>query len=346
MIISKVTSADIPKITALQAQFLIANTDAKNGFLVSAFSEQEYLHFIEKYEFFYKAVEGDRLLGVVMAFHSDNVDPKDINNSLLRNTVMGDCVIIKQIFVSPDTLGKGVAAELYNHLFSKTGDLPTVCVIVIEPFNGRSCYFHKKHGFVEYLNFTPNADKDGVIRKRSAWIRLTNLSPDVIGSIRLSNILCDDDDSGEVMASRASDFISLYQHEDNLNWTKFGMQTTILFALFASFAYFYEKSVIDNVLPVLIVLGLWGIVINYLFLIKIKSGLYFMNVHKNKIKEYDKLLMFYYPKVMPIFANHEHITKKSITSHLLYCISIIGLLSWVSVAILLILKALRICVLF
>ena len=338
MSISKVTREDIPQIAALQEQLLITNTDTKDGFLVSAFSNEDYLHFLDKYEFFYKYVEGDELLGVVMAFHSCNVVPEDKNNSLLRNTVIGDCIIIKQIFTAPKSMGKGISTQLYSHLFSEIGsDLPIVCVIVIEPFNERSCNFHKKHGFIEYLNFTPDADKDKVIRKRSAWIRLHDKSSNIESTVRLSNIFYTGDDDGEVMASRADAFISLYLHEDNLNWTKFGVQTTILFALFASFAYFYEKPFSNNLLPIML-LGGWGLAINIIFWIKIKSGLHYMNTYKKKIQAFDRLLTFYYPKMMPIFASHEKISQTSITCRLLSKISLAGLLVWAIAVIVLLLK--------
>lgn len=347
MTISKVTKVDISAIFALQNQMLISNTDMENGFLVSAFSQEDYLYFCETYDFFYKAVIDDKLVGVVMAFHSKHIKPEDKNNSLLRDTVIGDCIVIKQIFVAPDVLGKGVSSRLYDYLFEQIGDkLPIVCIIVIEPFNERSCRFHTKHKFIEYLHFIPDNDKDGILRKRSAWVRLPCWANNLRDSVRLTNIYFTDDDDGEVMASRADAFVSLYLHEDNLNWTKFGMQTTILFALFASFAFFYEKPLAYTNIPILGILGIWGIIINYLFLIKIKSGLNYMNTYKNKIKEYDKLLMFYYPKVMPIFAKHEKIAKISITSRLLYCTSLIGLVSWCTLATLLILKAMNICIFY
>lgn len=334
MIISKVTIEDIPQVSALQEQLLLSNIGTGKGFLVSGFSSDDYLRFVEKYDFFYKAVEGDQIVGVLMAFHSKDVAINDKNNCILRDSVIGESVIIKQVFVSPNAMGKGISSKLYAHLYGVVGDAtPLVCVIVIEPFNERSCIFHKKQGFVEYLHFIPDADRDGIVRKRSTWIRLPNSSSDITNAVRMTNIYCTDDDDGSVMASRALTFASLYTHEDNLNWTKIGLQVTILFALFTSFAYFYDNLNSRTSVFVLTVLSLWGVAINFLFYIKIKSGIEYMNSHKSKINEYDKVLSFYYPKIIPTFSMHEKFANKSITARILPWVSLGGVIAWIAVVI-------------
>lgn len=347
MTITAVTPADIPQITALQDRLLLPVKNLEDGFLVSAFSAEQYGHFIEKYEYFYKASEQGELLGVLMAYRNEHIVPEDANNSLIRAAVIGDFVLVKQIFLAPEAAGKGVAKQLYRRLFADAGEeLPFVCAIVLEPFNKRSCEFHKRLGFSEFLDFTPVPDKDGVVRKRSAWIRPPRGVEGMHGCLRVSNVFEGEGDEGEVLASRAATLVSLYQHEDNLNWTKFGMQTTVLFALFASFAYFYEKSVTAAAAPVLGILGGWGVVINLLFMLKIYSGLRYMNTYKRKVREYDDLLTFYYPHLARIFRREEYIARTSITCRLMFVFSLIGLLSWVCVSILLLLKVWRIYVCF
>lgn len=338
MTITRATHADIPRIAALQDRLLLPVANPDDGFLVSAFSEEQYAHFITDYEYFYLAFEGEQLLGVLMAYRSERISAQDENNSLIRACVIGDFVLVKQIFLPPDAGGKGVAKQLYLRLFADAGEqLPFVCAIVMEPFNKRSCVFHQRIGFEEFLNFTPVPDKDGVVRTRSAWMRPPRDAAGVQAFLRLSNVSRGEDE-GEVLANRSQAFVSLYQHEDNLNWTKFGLQTTVLFALFASFAYFYEKPISINAKPVLVTLGVWGIIVNLLFMLKIRSGLRYMNAYKQKIKGYDDLLMFYYPRVARIFGRHEFTSKVSITSRLMFTFSLIGLLSWICVSAMLLLK--------
>lgn len=340
MTISPVTHADIERIAALQERLLLPVENPDDGFLVSAFSREQYAHFIENYEYFYKAEEQGRMLGVLMAYRSEHVSPADVNNSLIRASVIGDFVLVKQIFLAPEAAGKGVGRQLYRRLFADAGEqLPFVCAIVLEPFNRRSCDFHSRLGFTEYLHFTPVPDKDGLVRKRSAWIRPPAGAEGIETYVRLCNTAAEEADEGDVLASRAATLVSLYQHEDNLNWTKFGMQTTVLFALFASFAYFYEKSVTIEAAPVLGVLGAWGVVVNVLFMVKIYSGLRYMNTYKQRIQENDDLLTFYYPKTARIFRRGEYTARMSLTCRLLFIFSLIGLLSWVCVSVLLLLKA-------
>lgn len=275
-----------------------------------------------------------------MAYRSEHIAPGDANNMLIHSAVIGEFVLVKQIFIDPEAAGKGAARALYGRLFADAGEqLPFVCAIVLEPFNRRSCEFHRRMGFVEFLRFTPVPDRDGAVRRRTAWIRPPKGASGIEAYVRLCNAGGEDTDEGEVMASRAATLVSLYQHEDNLNWTKFGMQTTVLFALFASFAYFYEKTMTVATTPVLTVLGAWGVVVNVLFMLKIKSGLRYMHTYKQRIQENDDLLTFYYPRTARIFRRGEYIARRSLTCRLIFIFSVFGLLSWACVAVLLLLKA-------
>lgn len=346
MTISSVVHADIPRIAALQNRLLLPVENPGDGFLVSAFKEEQYAAFVDEYEYFYKAEEAGELLGVLMAYKSEHVAADDANNALLRRVVIGDFVLVKQIFLAPEAAGRGVASRLYRHLFTEAGEaLPFVCAIVTEPFNKRSCEFHSRLGFTEFLDFIPVPDKDGVVRRRSAWMRPPRGTEGIHAFLRLSNV-SPRDDEGEVLASRAETLVSLYQHEDNLNWTKFGLQTTVLFALFASFAFFYERPISAESAPVLVTLGLWGAIINLLFMLKIRSGIRYMNTYKRKIKECDDMLTFYYPRVQRIFCRHEFIARTSITCRLMLLFSVMGLVSWSCVSLLLLFKVLGVCSFF
>ncbi|PKQ62015.1 hypothetical protein BZG02_13830 [Labilibaculum filiforme] len=340
--ISPITIEDIPAIASLQSELLLKNTkNAEKGFLVSGYSNKEYEKFLACYDFFFKACINDKIVGCLMAFNSENILPDDETNLMLKFTAKKEFVLIKQVFVSRNYAKSGIAALLYQHLATLIKkDRAMLAVIVSEPLNVASCKFHKKMGFTEYLHFTPKADKDGKIRKRSTWIHLPNKDSLISDYVKLSNRKMDD--QGEMLIARSTQMTDLYTHEDNLNWTKLGMQITLLFALMAAFGFFYQRSITKSAFPVLLPLAMWGGIINYVFYLKIKSGIEFMTKHKNNIIQLDKEIRFYYPEVNPLFPDGSKITQKSKTVKMLPNISLFGLLIWAVVSLLLLLKAIGI----
>ncbi len=332
MEISKVVFDDIPEITALQDALLLDRRGVKadNGFLVSGYSAEDYLRFAERYEYFFKLTENGKITGVLMAYESRNILPEDKNNSLLKYAVKKDFVLIKQIFVSPEAGNRGVATLLYKHLFTVIPrDRPAVAVVVLEPFNRISCEFHKRRGFSEFLTFVPEPDHDGIVRRRSAWIRPSYADENFNDDLRLTNVHDGADDVGQTMSTRVSNLISLYEHEDNLNWTKIGSQCSILFALIAVLAYFYDKALPAESYPLLLTIGVGGIALNFMFLLKIRSGLAYMHTYKRKIIEYDRQLAFSYPKVSLIFDDGAFISRRSVTTKLLLVLSWTGIAIWI-----------------
>ena len=342
--ISKVSVADASQIVELQNELLLNDRrDYKDGFLVSGFREEQYRDFAVRYEYFYKIVVHGELAGVLLAYESKHIEMDGKSNMLLKYALNKEFVLIKQVFVSPDFQRKGIASFLYDYLQDIIGGKkPLVAVVVLDPFNSGSSYFHQEKGFHEFLNFVPDADPDGVVRKRAAWIKLSaEAKGNIMFDLRLNNTIDGTDDLGDVMVSRMENLVQLYIHEDNLNWTKFSLQTTILFALFATFAYFYEKEILPDTFPVLVTVGIWGAIINILFILKIRSGIRYMNTYKGKIQDFDLLVSFHYPKLKKIFNRDEFIARKSITCRLLYFTSVVGLISWVVVSVLLVCKAMH-----
>lgn len=339
--ISPVTLQDIPAIARLQSELLLANTPhADEGFLVSGYSEQEYRQFIGCYDFFFKATRNGQLVGCLMAFNSENILPHDETNQMLKSCAHKAFVLIKQVFVSREHGKQGIAAALYQYLSRQVAtDRAMLAVIVSEPLNVASCKFHQKMGFENYLQFRPKADKDGQVRNRTAWIRMPDQNAQLGDYVRLSNRPMDDD-RGEMLLARSAQLSDLYTHEDNLNWTKLGMQITLLFALMAAFGYFYQRSITKSAFPVLLPLAVWGGIINYVFYLKIKSGVRFMSKHKESLIQLDKEINFYYPFIKPLFPNGSKISQKSTTLKLLPNVSLFGIIIWACVSLLLALKAL------
>lgn len=167
--ISPVTSDDIESVAVLQSRLLLANKGPENGFLVNHFTGEEYLNFVGRYEYFNKATIGNEIVGIMVAYLSNHIQPQDCSYSLLKYSLNKEFVLVKQIFISPDHAKKGVGTMLYNHLLqAKANDHPIVAVIVRKPFNEASTKFHKRIGFKEFLRFMPVPDKDGNTRLRSA----------------------------------------------------------------------------------------------------------------------------------------------------------------------------------
>ena len=307
--ISKVSVADASQIVELQNELLLNDRrDYKDGFLVSGFREEQYRDFAVRYEYFYKIVVHGELAGVLLAYESKHIEMDEKSNMLLKYALNKEFVLIKQVFVSPDFQRKGIASFLYDYLQDIIGGKkPLVAVVVLDPFNSGSSYFHQEKRFHEFLNFVPDADPDGVVRKRAAWIKPSaEAKGNIMFDLRLNNTIDGTDDLGDVMVSRMENLVQLYIHEDNLNWTKFSLQTTILFALFATFAYFYEKEILPDTFPVLVTVGIWGAIINILFILKIRSGIRYMNTYKGKIQDFDLLVSFHYPKLKKIFNRRVH----------------------------------------
>lgn len=335
--IAKATPEDAPAIHGILTRWLLYKTpeaDRANGFLISGFTEQDYARFASECEYFFKAMDGDRIAGVVVACESSHITPEDAKNSLLKYSLNKPFVLVKQVFIAPDYGGCNVGSQLYNHLFRVIPQQrPVVAVIVMEPMNVTSCRFHARRGFSEYLDFTPDRDPDGVAHKRSAWIRPARTSASFLDDVRLTNVHDRESDIGEIMSDRLGNFVDLYRHEDNLNWTKIGMQCTILFALIAAAAFFFNKkdSITEEMLAIFSVVGVCGIVVNMMFMRKIESGIEYMHHYKKRIMEYDKVLSFYYPKVTPIFDEGSRMAGKSITCRLFVPLSRLCVVVWVLV---------------
>ena len=338
--ISPVSKQDIPAISDLQAELLLKNTNKpEKGFLVSGYTEEDYQNFIDHYDFFYKATIDDKIVGCIMAFNSENILEEDETNQMLKFCAKKEFVLIKQVFVSRKYAKNGIASLLYQHLAEQAqSDRALLAVIVAEPLNVASCKFHQKMNFIEYLRFTPKEDKDGMIRQRSAWIHLPHKESLLMDYVRLTNIKSEAN-TGEILLARSTQMTDLYTHEDNLNWTKLGMQITLLFALTAAFGFFYQRSITKNAFPVLLPFALWGGIINYVFYLKIKSGLKFMTEHKNNLIRLDKVIRFYYPLVKPLFPGNSIISQKSKTLKLMPNVSLFGIFLWAAVSLLLVLKA-------
>ena len=151
---------------SLSLQRMPSDQSGQLGFLVSEFTKEDYLSYIQNADHFYVLYEGDALCGFLYAYSSDLITENEWMNQLIKSKHPEPFVLIKQICIQPHLMGKGLATHLYQHLFQQTADCPLFTVIVTEPYNQRSVDFHKGHGFKEVFRRTP---PDGI--PREVWKR-------------------------------------------------------------------------------------------------------------------------------------------------------------------------------
>jgi len=213
------------------------------GFLVSSFSLKDYQEFLEDGDYFFLAECDGEVKGFLLAYSSESIKDNDVTNKLLEKNMLLPFIVIKQIVISKGNTGKGIASKLYQYIFDVKPEIEFLSAIVTEPYNKRSIDFHKKMGFYHHCDITPPAGADGKIRSREIWYRAQAGESRKQPNTRLRYVVSEES-NGHIVENLNS-AISLYTHEDDLNWTKFGMLVTFMMALFVAFSYVFEKQASD-----------------------------------------------------------------------------------------------------
>ncbi|MDT8404111.1 GNAT family N-acetyltransferase [Sulfuriflexus sp.] len=336
MVIRLVEERDLEEVTEIGHSWTISgeHQDYSNGFLVSSFTMKEYREFIKNAEYFYLLEYEGEIQAFLLAYNSDSISDNETVNILLKTNVIEEFILIKQICVNKNRKIKGAASRLYNYLSELRPERSQLAVIVLEPVNEHSIAFHEDNGFRKLCNIIPPADKDGEIRRRGVWYRPPKNQPEHRPDIRYLPV--DSDIDVYPVIEKQGMAISLYTHEDNLNWTKLGMLLTFVFALGTAFNHFINTPVISTVSVVeIIFLILFGNIIIITFFVKIKSGINYMDAHKCRIKLLDKQLQDYSTLLVPII-NHTNISETSATIRLMKVIPILCAIGWGMLSILLI----------
>jgi len=172
---------DAPAIEALAKSVSLENVPepSKTGFLVSGFTKTAYKQFVNKAENFFVLHQGGELVGSLLAYGSERIDPEkeEVNMHIKQNICCtGKFVLIKQICVSPKMQHrqKGYASLLYKELYARithyynheAAARPLYTAIVKEPDNPVSRKFHKKLGFLQNKEeelYTPRDGKPRLI---------------------------------------------------------------------------------------------------------------------------------------------------------------------------------------
>jgi predicted GNAT superfamily acetyltransferase len=145
---------------------------AQSGFLVSGFDAKAYTKFINKAEHFLVLHVGSELVGFLLAYGSEHIDPaKEQLNMHIKDVICRNkkFVLIKQICISPkiEHRRQKYATMLYKELYARilhyydheSGPRPVYTAIVKIPSNPPSLKFHKSVGFKELPEeFIPDID--------------------------------------------------------------------------------------------------------------------------------------------------------------------------------------------
>ena len=293
MRVRQATTGDIPAVVEISRR-LNDNLwdDPGQGFLVSGLTQADYESLVGDADIFLVADGPQGVAGYLFGFLTSNPAASGAVNQLIGASFFEEVFIIKQVGVAPEYARQGIAERLFFEVFQVFSNHTLASVVVVDPLNHASLAFHQKHGFQHFLDVNPPADTDGQVRQRAVWVRLPEGA-----DFATRSLLWPRSDSMDVflLVERQHDLVSLYQHEDNLNWTKFGHLVSYILAHTAGIGFLMNFSrgagVLDfHVVGALLALGLSGFLLIFLFHRKLASGVAYMAVHKENIKYLDGIL--------------------------------------------------------
>ncbi|MDQ0993454.1 GNAT family N-acetyltransferase [Streptomyces sp. V3I7] len=210
----------VPQIVALAQSRSLKHIDpavaGQDGFLVSGYTAEGYQARLVSAEHFYVAVKGSDVLGFLLAYSDDQIEPDEWLNHRIKTT-LGSFLVIKQVCVAVDVARQGVASRLYHHVLEQWTSNPVIAAVVNEPPNEASARFHRKLGFEELTRLRP---PDG--RSRVVWVwRKPRES---------------------MLQAQYGIAVDLYKHEDLINWNKLNNFLYITAGLAATLAFTLGKE--------------------------------------------------------------------------------------------------------
>ncbi len=167
--IERASGSHLDQIVLLAESYALANLAAadreKYGFLVSGFARDTYFGWLDDADHFYVARDEHEVSGFILACSSDLIREDEWLKNLIRGRHPGKFILLKQICVDKDAIGRGIATALIERLRRATPGLVIFGAIVMEPRNDRSIRFHERMGFHKAFEVTPS---DGI--KGGIWM--------------------------------------------------------------------------------------------------------------------------------------------------------------------------------
>jgi predicted GNAT superfamily acetyltransferase len=207
----------VPRILELAQSRSLGGADpavaSRDGFLVSGYPEEVYRARLVSAEHFYVAVKGADVLGFLLAYSDEQIEPDEWLNHRIKTT-LGSFLVIKQVCVARGAARQGVASRLYHHVLEQWTANPVIAAVVSEPPNEASTLFHRKLGFEELTRLRP---PDGRLRVVWVWRKPRE----------------------SMLQTQYGIAVDLYKHEDIINWNKLnnflyitaGLAATVAFTL-------------------------------------------------------------------------------------------------------------------
>lgn len=312
--ISPVRAADVDTIHALaEAWTLPRLASADEGFLVSNFSRERYRQFLDEHNVFIKAEVNGEIVGFLYGFSSKQVKPDDVVNALVRYNLTEPFFIIKQVCIARNHPGTpGVAVALYEQIKQRETGL-IAAAVVLDPPNPRSIAFHEKQGFEQWFEIDAPPDADGVTRRRGIWC----YCPEGCANRPRLRWHRREAVPGHLIEYHGS-AVQLYTHEDNLNWTKLGMNVTFMMAMLATVPYLLKlpaTAPLSWLITAAVVVS--GFLLNRLFGIKLRSGLDYMRHHKASVQRLEQRLASGYDVPPLLYVGDRRIARESATANVM-----------------------------
>lgn len=315
MRIRKARTSDTAEIYRIASANHIDRVDSSNnGFLVSGFSEADYVDKVRNLEHFYVLEVKKKVKAFIFAYKKEDVKAKDKVNSSYFEHADGDFSIIKQICVDKDGQSKGYGTMLYNYIVDVlTGTI--YVAVVSEPYNEASVNFHLKNGFK--LAYEIEADD-----KRTRQI------------YRYERALTKKEYNDNLLEQQYQVAVDLYLHEDNLNWSKLNNLFYLTGGLVVALSVLASLSV-QNLFVSIFVVSLLGFVSALLFSVTIASGVKYMNSRKQSVMDIEKIIIEKKGTnvVIPAHGRYNKLLTLSPTSKVMVYIPRLILATWFCVGV-------------
>jgi len=241
-----------------------------NGFLVSDFTIEKYEKYILNNRYFFLIEDQDEIRGFLLAFTKEEINPDELVNKKILAYSSYDFVIIKQICVAPGYHHKGYGSVLYSFLMDEVKQ-NIFAAVVLEPINQASVGFHEKMGFRIAFTIIP---EDQIKRVVFFWDNPCNNFYDK-----------------DIVLNQYERAITLYIHEDSLNWSKLNNYFYITGGILATSALWPKISNYLSFYKYLMVISFLGLVSSFLFRIALSSGVDYLQARKQAVVDVERILL-------------------------------------------------------
>jgi predicted GNAT superfamily acetyltransferase len=269
--IVRATREHVPRILELARSRSLEGADpavaSRDGFLVSGYTEEVYQARLVSAEHFYVAVKGTDVLGFLLAYSDEQIEPDEWLNHRIKTT-LGSFLVIKQVCVARDAARQGVASRLYHHVLEQWTSSPVIAAVVSEPPNEASTLFHRKLGFEELTRLRP---PDGRLRVVWVWRKPRE----------------------SMLQTQYGIAVDLYKHEDLVNWNKLNNFLYITAGLAATLAFTLSEDGAKSeavARGIAIVITMMGFTSALTFAVMLRFGRRYLQARKSAVVDLEEYM--------------------------------------------------------